>query len=208
VVYYIMLAKNASGADLITEALKSDVPWVAELSAPVALVAHSYGWDLGEEIGDVFHELVLKQPHVDGFRWEAIRQRDDDPRCGTFGKLYLRWMKDQPPDDTELNQRLTETYRDAWLAGEPLEQAFVLEFLFFPLRPDAADLIVDGLKSHERRVINSAVKAADLYMDKGVDLGPHIRAVLNDLRERVPERLGQIDWMLRRLDENEDTSTA
>jgi hypothetical protein len=79
-------------------------------------------------------------------------------------------------------RELAETYRNAWRDGDGLERAFVMEFLYFPVRPEAADLVLEGLKSSDIRVIQSAVKVADLFMDEGVDLGPEIRPILENLR--------------------------
>lgn len=75
---------------------------------------------------------------------------------GPFAALHEQWNDTYPDRDRTIEQRLRETYRDAWVGGDAHERESILYFLQDAKLFEGAIWVVDGLGSSEYRVASLA----------------------------------------------------
>lgn len=219
VLTFLLLNKEQSGADILVEALGSEDPQLATSAAANACCFDGWGFDMGPAFRPSFRAAARRLPEVDGFPPLSLyghHEGDLDDRAERpFLNLYedLRGTEgDGKAWDEGLSQRALDTYRTAWASGDPIEQAFVLHFLFDywlrmgkPRVAEGADLVVEGLQTTDARLAPVASFTAWGMLEGGVDFGPSIRAVLRAHRDRFPEWRGSVWSALRALGEPDDT---
>jgi hypothetical protein len=157
---------------------------------------------LNEEAIDAFRTLAINHPVEDVVRRRQLRKTDGWPEGRRFVQLYERWMCDEFPRDADIERQLKELSTETWQHGDAVDRAYVLNFLSISRSEEGAELMVEGLKSSDRRLAEAAAFHAWCDIEKGRDFGLDIREVLEDYRDRFPERGGVAWYTLCALDKD------
>jgi len=212
ILHFLHFHREAAGADLIVEGLKSSDRRLAGEAAVITSVSHRRVFEVGPGLRRAYRDLVRRFPEND-----TVRPRDlyghepddvDDSDTRPFLNLHEDWRVDEHPFDPTITQRLVDTYRSAWAAGDGIERAFVLHFLLTNKRPtdpahkvDGTDLVIEGLSSEDARLGPTAAFAVWCMTKDGVDFGPGLREILVAHRARFGRRYGPSLYVLQDLDD-------
>jgi hypothetical protein len=184
-IYYFIYDRKSfdQDRDLILEGLHCEDVEVARGAATAATVAIHYHVDLGPEILPAFRAAALRFPLLDLHRWGHLRQPGDGwPKGRPFIQLYERWMTDTPRDEA-LGEQLASIAQETWNRGDPAEQAFVLQFLWYHREP-RVDLVLEGIQSDTYGLAETALFEAEAMLRDGYDLGPDIRRLTEEHERR------------------------
>lgn len=96
-------------------------------------------------------------------------------------------------DDTVLLDALDTDYRDAWQLGDLDDGYAVLRYIRLRRREEGFDLLIEGLRHSDADLAGHAAALVASLLRENLDLGPELRAALEELRLRGPveDALGQ-----------------
>lgn len=91
------------------------------------------------------------------------------------------------PDAPLAKAEMERIYRSTWRSGSARERHLVLNFIFLSGQAQGFDLVIEGLRSSEPEVAETAIAATITLLSKGFDLGEGTRAALADFHARFPD---------------------
>jgi hypothetical protein len=201
----IMLRRDAAGADIVIDGLRSeDYQIAADAFAVASVLVSLYGINLGSDMPHVGYDLVWRHPALESLRWSALRRPDlnTDERFGPFFRLFDEWKAAEESKPT-IEQQIAATYRQAWESNDEVERSYVIHAVVSLRDRGGTDLLLEALQSPSAKLVRTALAWVGLALKWGFDLGPNLPELLLAIPTRLPGFESSVRFSLWDLDDLE-----